>query len=303
MKIFPLKLMPDNVNFDFIRIRKLSYFTSITLSLLTFFCIYFHGFNFGIDFVGGINIDAQMQTKPDISKIRKVLNEINIGEIVIQTYGENNEFSIRVGNTSSNMEKNIELIKSTINQNVSEEINYKKIDYVGPQVGQQLIEDGAKAIFFSFLAIMIYVWIRFEWQFGFGVLIALVHDAILSLGFMSITHLDFNLSTIAALLTIIGYSVNDSVVIFDRIRENFRKYRSKTNDEIINLSINETLSRTILTVVTTLIACLALIIFGGEAIFSFSIVVFFGIVAGTYSSIFISAPILNLFTLRKQTSK
>ena len=299
MQIFPLKLIPENTNFPFIKIRKLSYSISILISILTFVCIYFHGLNFGIDFVGGINMDAKTNTKPDLVQIRKVLNELDIGEIVIQTYGQNNEFSIRVGNTTRNMEENVELIKSTLNQHVDKDIFYKKIDYVGPQVGKQLIEDGIKAIIFSFLAIMVYVWIRFEWQFGFGVLIALIHDVILSLGFMSITNLDFNLSTIAAILTIIGYSVNDSVVIFDRIRENFKKYKSKTSSDIINMSINETLSRTILTVVTTLIACGALMIFGGEAILSFSILVFFGIIAGTYSSIFISAPILTLFTFKK----
>jgi preprotein translocase subunit SecF len=299
MKIFPLKLIPENTNFSFIKIRKLSYSISILISILTFICIYFHGLNFGIDFVGGINIDAKTNNKLDLAQIRKVLNELEIGEVMIQTYGQNNEFSIRVGNTNRNMEANIELIKSTLNKDIDKDIFYKQIDYVGPQVGKQLIEDGIKAVFFSFLAIMVYVGIRFEWQFGFGVLIALIHDVILSLGFMSITNLDFNLSTIAAILTIIGYSVNDSVVIFDRIRENFKKYKSKTYSEIINISINETLSRTILTVVTTLIACGALMIFGGEAIFSFSVLVFFGIIAGTYSSIFISAPILTLFTFKK----
>ena len=155
------------------------------------------------------------------------------------------------------------------------------------------------AMIFSFLAIMVYVWIRFEWQFGVGVLIALVHDVILSLGFMSITRFDFNLSTIAAILTIIGYSVNDSVVIYDRIRENLRKFGKKPINEIINLSVNETLSRTTLTVLTTLLANLALVFFGGEAIHSFSVLVFFGILMGTYSSIFISAPILTLFTSKK----
>jgi preprotein translocase subunit SecF len=300
MITFPIKLMPNQTKFNFIKIRKFSYFFSILISLLSFASVYFHGLNFGIDFVGGINIDAQSKQEIDIAHTRKILNELNIGEIVIQTYGEINEFSVKLGNSpSGDMEKNIQLIKSCLAKNSPDSILYKKIDYVGPQVGKQLIEDGAKAIFFSFLAIMIYVWIRFEWQFGVGVLIALVHDAILSVGFMSIMDLDFNLSTIAAILTIIGYSVNDSVVIFDRIRENFRKYKNKGSLEIINLSINETLSRTILTVVTTLIACASLIIFGGEAIFSFSVLVFFGIIAGTYSSIFISAPILSLFNLQK----
>ena len=163
---------------------------------------------------------------------------------------------------------------------------------MGPQVGRMLINSGIKAIVFSFLAIMIYVWFRFELPFGIGILIALIHDLILVLGFMSVTQLDFNLSTIAAILTIVGYSVNDSVVIFDRVRDNIKQYKSKSLSSMINLSINQTLSRTILTVLTTLIANLALIIYGGSTIYSFSVSVFAGIVIGTYSSIFISAPIL-----------
>jgi preprotein translocase subunit SecF len=161
-----------------------------------------------------------------------------------------------------------------------------------------MIQSGIMAMLLSFLSIMVYIWIRFEWQFGIGVLAALIHDAVLSLGFLSATKLDFNLSTIAAILTIIGYSVNDTVVIYDRIRENLRKYNKKTIGTIINMSVNETLSRTTITVFTTLLANLALILYGGEAIKSFSVLVFFGILIGTYSSIFISAPIITLFNFK-----
>jgi preprotein translocase subunit SecF len=194
--------------------------------------------------------------------------------------------------------QHIELIKSTLSSKFPYKFEYRKVDFVGPQIGKQLIKSGAMAMILAFLAIMVYIWVRFEWQFGVGVLVALVHDVILSLGFMSMTGYDFNLSSIAAILTVIGYSVNDSVVIYDRIRENLRKYSNKKIVDLINLSINETLSRTTITVFTTLLANLALIIFGGEAIRSFSILVFFGVFAGTYSSIFISAPILTLFNFK-----
>jgi len=191
--------------------------------------------------------------------------------------------------------ENIALIKKALQEKFPYEFDYRKVDFVGPQVGDQMIKSGSMAMVLSFLAIMIYIWIRFEWNFGIGVLIALLHDVVLSLGFMSITEYDFNLSTIAAILTVIGYSVNDSVVIYDRIRENLRKYSKKAFSDIINLSVNETLSRTTITVFTTLLANLALILLGGEAIRSFSMLVFVGIFIGTYSSIFISAPILTLF--------
>ncbi|KJV89151.1 protein-export membrane protein SecF [Rickettsia bellii str. RML An4] len=257
-------------------------------------------FNFGIDFAGGIVIEVRLDQTPDLPKMRQVLGELGIGEVVLQNFGSERDLSIRFGSSSEdNLMKNIELIKSTLQNNFPYNFEYRKVDFVGPQVGRQLIEAGTMAMLFSFAAIMIYIWVRFEWYFGLGILIALVHDVILALGFMSITKLDFNLSTIAAVLTIIGYSVNDSVVIYDRIRENLRKYHKKGITEIINLSINETLSRTILTVVTTLLANLALVLFGGEAIRSFSVLVFFGIIAGTYSSIFISAPILTIFANKK----
>ena len=300
MQLYPLRLLPDDINFDFMNFKKISYALSIAVSIISFAWIGVYKFNFGIDFAGGISMDVRVRQMPDLGEMREVLTNLNIGEIVLQTYGDENDFSIRVGsNSEENLMKNVELIKTTLAKHFVYKFEYRKVDFVGPQVGAQLIEAGALAMLTSFLAIMVYIWIRFEWHFGLGVLVALVHDVILSLGFMSVTKLDFNLSTIAAILTIIGYSVNDSVVIYDRIRENLRKYSQKPLDQIVNVSINETLSRTILTVVTTLLADLALVIFGGEAIRSFSVLVFFGIVAGTYSSIFISAPIITLFVRKK----
>lgn len=299
MQLFPLKIVPSNTNFDFMRIKNLNYALSVFLFVFSIVWIGIYKFNFGIDFAGGISMELRINQAPDLAKMRTVLNELNIGEIVLQNFGSDKDISIRAGISSEeNLMHNIEVIKSTLKQNFPYEIEYRKVDFVGPQVGNQMIKSGIMAMLLSFLSIMVYIWIRFEWQFGIGVLAALVHDAVLSLGFLSATKLDFNLSTIAAILTIIGYSVNDTVVIYDRIRENLRKYNKKTIGTIINMSVNETLSRTTITVFTTLLANLALILYGGEAIKSFSILVFFGILIGTYSSIFISAPIITLFNFK-----
>ncbi len=299
MQLFPLKIFPSNTNFDFMRVKNLNYALSVFLFILSLVWIGIYKFNFGIDFAGGISMELRINQTPDLAKMRMILNELNIGEIVLQNFGSDKDISIRAGISSEeNLMHNIELMKSALKQNFPYEIEYRKVDFVGPQVGNQMIQSGIMAMLLSFLSIMVYIWIRFEWQFGIGVLAALIHDAVLSLGFLSVTKLDFNLSTIAAILTIIGYSVNDTVVIYDRIRENLRKYNKKTIGTIINMSVNETLSRTTITVFTTLLANLALILYGGEAIKSFSVLVFFGILIGTYSSIFISAPIITLFNFK-----
>lgn len=299
MQFFPLRFISESTTFDFMNFKKVSYTVSIVLTILSFACIGVYKFNFGIDFIGGISMEVRTDQIPDLPKMRSVIGKLEIGEVVLQNFGNERDLSIRVGVSSEeNLMQSIEKIKSALSNNFSYKFEYRKVDFVGPQIGGQLIKSGATAMVLAFLAIMIYIWIRFEWQFGIGVLTALIHDVILSLGFMSITKYDFNLSSVAAILTVIGYSVNDSVVIYDRIRENFHKYGSKKIVDLINLSINETLSRTTITVFTTLLANLALIIFGGEAIRSFSVLVFFGVFAGTYSSIFISAPILTLFNFK-----
>ena len=299
MQLFPLRLLPAKPEFDFMKISKVNYGLSIVFLLISLAWISINNFNFGIDFIGGISIEVRTNEAADLTSMREVLGELDIGEVVLQNFGSEHDLSIRVGVSSEeDLMENISLIKKTLSEKFSYEFDYRKVDFVGPQVGGQMIRSGLMAMVLAFLAIMLYIWARFEWQFGLGVLLALIHDVILSLGFMSITRYDFNLSTVAAILTIIGYSVNDSVVIYDRIRENLRKYSNKTIQEIINLSINETLSRTTITVFTTLLANLALIGLGGEAIRSFSVIVFVGIIIGTYSSIFISAPILSLFNFK-----
>ena len=301
MKLYPLRLWESDTSVDFMRLRKFNYTLSIVLTALSIAWISIFGFNFGIDFAGGITIEMRTEQKPDVGHLREVLTKLDMGEVIVNTFGNENDVSIRVGvhKNDENLTEKVNKIKSTLQSHFKYKIDYRGVDFVGPQVGGHLIKSGIYAVSLAFLGIMCYIWMRFEWQFGLGVLIALVHDGIIALGFMSITRLDFNLSTVAAVLAIIGYSVNDSVVIYDRIRENLRKYASRTVEDIINISVNETLSRTTLTVVTTLLADLALILFGGEAIKSFSILVFVGIMFGTYSSIFISSPVLTLFKLEK----
>ena len=298
MQFFPLKFLPDNPKIDFMKLRNISIVITAILLGISFYLMLTKSFNFGIDFAGGISMEVRASEEPDLAAMRQALGDLDIGEVILQNFGSAQDLSIRVGISSEEqLLYSINLIKQTIAEKFPYEFEYRNVSFVGPQVGAEMIKSGSIATVLSFISIMFYVWIRFEWHFGLGVLLALIHDVIISLGFMSYTGFDFNLATIAAILTIIGYSVNDSVVIYDRIRENLRKYSKRDISDIINLSINETLSRTTITVFTTLLANLALIIWGGEAIQSFSILVFFGVLIGTLSSIFISAPILTMFHL------
>ena len=305
MKIFPLKIIPDDAKIDFVSMDKISYTISILLLLLSLLSICIYKLNFGIDFMGGVNIDMSSNSKIELHILRKKLTSMDIGEINIQHYGNENDISLKISdNAKIDMSKNIDKIKDVFNKDFSDyNLQIKKVDFVGPQVGKTLIFSGIKAICLAFVAIMVYVWIRFEWQFGVGAIVSLIHDVVISLGFMSISGLDFNQASIAAILTVIGYSVNDSVVIYDKVRENMAKYHNKTTKDIINMSINQTLPRTTLTVITTLIANLALILFGGEAIKSFSLLVFVGILLGTYSSIYVSASILIPLGINKKRKK
>lgn len=302
MKYFPIKIIPDNTKINFVKLKNYSYGLSILIIFITLGS-WFSGKhpNYGIDFVGGVTIEAEISTEFNIKDIRTIISEIYQGDFSVQSFRDNQGVSIKIGyNNNEDLEFTLNKIKNILSNYYRDKINYNSIEYVGGQVGKLLIYNGIKAILLSLLSIMLYVWIRFEWQFGLGVLVSIIHDIILTLGFIIYTGLDFNLSSIAAILTIIGYSVNDSVVIYDRIRENLLKYHNSSIINIINMSINETLSRTILTVLTTLFACISLILFGGNALYSFSIVVFVGIIIGTYSSILIASPILLSLNLNNK---
>ncbi|NBV07404.1 MAG: protein translocase subunit SecF [Proteobacteria bacterium] len=279
----------SNTKIDFMKFHKLALIMSVVCMLISAILVFTRGLNFGIDFSGGILIEARMQEIADVSEVRNLL-EKEAKDVQIQNIDQK-DLLIRVAKSEIEQTVLIKKIQEILSQNYPN-IEYRKIDYVGPQVGSELIMKGVMALLMSFAFIMIYIWIRFDWQFGLGGIFALLHDAVLTVGFFSVTQLEFNLTSIAAILTIIGYSINDSVVIYDRIRENLIKFKKMSLSDLINSGTNSTLSRTILTAGTTLTSLLALIIFGGETLKSFSLATFFGIVIGTYSSIYISAPIL-----------
>ncbi len=277
--------------------HKLALVMSVVCIIGSIALVLVKGLNFGIDFAGGILIEARIEGDFDVAKIREVVSA-EIKDVQIQNIDQK-DLLIRVAKTDEEQLVVVKKIQEILAANFSN-IEYRKVDYVGPQVGSELIKKGLLALFMSFLFIMIYIWIRFDWQFGIGGIFALFHDAVLTLGFFSITGLEFNLTSIAAILTIIGYSINDSVVIYDRIRENLRRYKKMNLADLINSSTNSTLSRTVLTSGVTLVSLLALMIYGGEALYSFSTATFVGILIGTYSSIYISAPILLYFDPRKK---
>ncbi len=275
----------------FMRVHKFAIVVSIILSIASIALLFTRGLNLGIDFSGGILIEVQFQDKVELAKVRELLDHKKFGEVSLQNFDDQN-FMIKVAqNKDLDQNQTIKEIKTVLDTNFSN-VQYRKTDFVGPQIGGELIRKGLLALISSFAFIMIYIWVRFDWQFGIGAIVALIHDAVLMLGFYAFTGLEFNSTSIAAILTVIGYSINDSVVIYDRIRENLRKFKAMDLSELLNISINSTLSRTIFTSLTILLTLVALMIFGGEALRSFSIASLFGIVAGTYSSIYISAPVL-----------
>lgn len=294
-----IRTLLSNCKINFMAIHKIALIFSIISIIVSIGLVAFKGLNLGIDFAGGILIEARINQKFATSEIREKLSQ-QIDDIHIQE--SDNDIIIRVAKPQGEPNLLIEKIKNILVENYSN-IEYRKIDFVGPQVGSELIFKGLLALVLSFIFIMIYIWIRFDWQFGIGGIFALIHDTFLTLGFFAITGIEFNLTSIASILTIIGYSINDSVVIYDRIRENLKLHPKIDLSNLINSSTNSTLSRTILTASTTLISLLALILFGGEALFSFSVATFFGILIGTYSSIYISAPILLYFDPRKKDPK
>lgn len=282
------------------RPHKLAIIASVVAIIGSFVLIGVKGLNFGIDFSGGILIEAKISDVSDPAKVREVLSA-EIDDVQIQNVDKDN-LLIRVSKTNEDQSVVVKKIQEILSKNFSE-IDYRKIDYVGPQVGSELVWKGFMALLLSFIFIMVYIWVRFDWQFGVGGIFALIHDAVVTLGFYAATGIEFNLTSIAAILTVIGYSINDSVVIYDRIRENLRRFKKMDLSVLINSSINSTLSRTILTSGITLISILALILFGGDVLYSFSAATFFGILVGTYSSIYISAPILLYFDPRESEKK
>lgn len=291
---------PHNTKIDFLRFKFVTLASSLILCIATFFGLFFYSLNFGIDFTGGILFEVRLPHEPDVKQIRNMLNELEIGEVSIQTLDHGRDLMIKIGvKDEAKRDEYIENIKSLLIKNVSDKIEFRKVEFVGAEVGDDMIQKGVISVSLTLLGIVLYIWYRFNWQYSIGMIIGLVHDLILTVGFLVLFRFEFNATSIAAILAVLGYSVNDTVVIYDRVRENIRKTRKQPLDSILNISTNETLSRTMLTVLSTLLAVAALIFYGGEAMKSFSITVFVGIVIGTYSSIFVSVPILGLFHQNK----
>jgi len=279
---------------------------SLILFFLSIIFIIFKGLNYGIDFKGGTLIELRANNI-EASSIRDVLKNMDLGDINVKKFGQEGDYLIKVEQMGDN-NKLIPEIKKNLSDNLNSEINFRRVENVGPKVSAELLRSGVIAISLSLAAMLFYIWVRFEWQFSIGSIIALFHDVIITLGIFSILSLEINLSIIAAVLTIVGYSMNDTVVIYDRIRENLGKYHRLNMSDIANLSINETLARTIITSVTTLLALLSIFILGGEILRGFSFAMILGVLIGTYSSIFVASPILRTFkvsykTLEKEEEK
>ena len=273
---------------------------SISLVVLSLLLLIFKGLNFGIDFKGGTLIELRSSdSKVNVSSLRDNLNQMNLGDVSVKNFGNENDFLIKF---EINDDKNvIEKIKTNLDKSFGNNVNFRRVENVGPKVSAELLKSGIIAISLALSLMLIYIWIRFEWQFSLGAILALFHDVIVTLGLFSLLGLEINLSIIAAVLTIVGYSMNDTVVIFDRVRENLRKYSDIKIYELTNISINETLSRTLITSITTLLALISIFLFGGEILKGFSLAMIFGVIFGTYSSIYIANTVLVRLKVSQKT--
>ena len=288
-----LKLVPDETNCDFMGWHKVALAFSILVICAGMFLTFQKKLNFGIDFTGGTLIEIQTKEEvADLVALRNTLAMLDIGAVSVQEFGQPNEVMIRIpqqDRDEAEQKSVMDKVRAKLDEHVAD---YRRVEFVGPQVGEELIEAGGKALFYALGGLLVYIWMRFEWQFGVAAVLALAHDILFTIGFFGVTQMEFTLATVAAVLMIAGYSINDTVVVFDRVRENLRKYKKKSLHELFNLSINQTLSRTLMTSLTTLLALLALWQFGGAVIRGFVTALIFGIFIGTYSSIFIATPLL-----------
>lgn len=292
-----VNFVPIGTRIDFMRFRRYALMFSAVMCALSIALFAVRGLNFGIDFRGGILIEVRTQGPADIGALRGKLEGLGLGA-QLQGFGADTDVLIRIQRQDEG-EGAQEAVVKRVRDALGSGVEYRRVESVGPKVSGELIEAGTEAVILALLAMLIYIWFRFEWQFGVGGVVALAHDVILTIGVFAALGLEFNLTTVAAILTIAGYSINDTVVVYDRVRENLRKYKTMPLDDLLNLSLNETLSRTILTSGTTLIAVFSLYIFGGPVISGFSFAMIWGICVGTYSSIYIATPLLIHMNLRR----
>jgi preprotein translocase SecF subunit len=299
-----LRLVPDRTRVPFTRFEMVGYAISAFLIVLTLILVPAKGLNFGIDFRGGIMIEVGMPGPADVAAMRTTLGGMGLGEVTLQEFGDPNTVLIRVerqpGDEAEQLAA-VDQIRSALAAEFGEGISYRRVEFVGPRVSEELLWAGIQAVVFAIIAILAYVWFRFEWQFAVGAVVALVHDTVTTMGLFALFGLEFNLATVAAILTIVGYSLNDTVVIYDRVRENLRKYKAMPLRDLIDLSLNETLARTLMTSMTTLLALFALVIFGGPVIRDFVLAMIWGVVIGTFSTIYVASPMLLHLRLRAES--
>ena len=295
-----LKLIKQNTNIQFLKYKKITLSISIIFCLISFFSLFINGLNFGIDFKGGSLIEVKSDQSINISNVRSRLSLLNLGDVQIQNFGSDKNILVRVEASSS---ENNSSVLSSITNELQSFGEIQRTEVVGPKISSELIQKGILAIISAVGLMLFYIWIRFEWQFSLGAVLALIHDVVITIGIFSFFQIEFNLSIIAALLTIIGYSMNDTVVVYDRIRENLRKYKKQDLYDLINSSINQTLSRTVLTSFTTLLALFSLYIFGGQVIKGFTLAMIIGVFIGTYSSTFIASQLLHILGVKRDWSK
>jgi len=298
-----IRWIKKDLKVDFLSVKNIATIMSVLAIISSLFFLFYKNLNFGIDFKGGTLIEIKKDKELSIAEIRNQLSELNIGDIQIQTFGSDDIILIRIEN-STNLTVNadmssIELIRSKLGSDVI----IQRTEIVGPKVSSELIQKGIIAIIVAVFLMLFYIWVRFEWQFSIGAVTALIHDVMITMGIFSLLQIEFNLSIIAALLTIIGYSMNDTVVVYDRIRENLRKYKQMNIFDLINQSLNETMSRTLLTSVTTLLALFSLYFLGGEVLKGFTLAMIIGVFIGTYSSVFIASQIILYLNVKRDWSK
>ncbi|MBB4286856.1 protein translocase subunit SecF [Roseospira goensis] len=296
-----INIVPVDTSIDFMKRRIQALILSGILMVAAVVSLGVQQLNFGIDFAGGILVEARMPGEPDMADLRDRLNGLGLGAVSLTHIGEDaRDVMIRVQQPDDTTEEQENAALNAIQGVLGDGVDYRRVELVGPKVGGELIEAGIWAVSLSILAIVVYIWFRFEWQFAVGAMVALIHDVLITLGLFSVLRLEFDLTTVAALLTLAGYSINDTVVVYDRVREKLRRYKKLALVDLLNLALNRTLSRTILTSVTTLMAVLSLLFLGGDVLRNFSAALAFGIVIGTYSTIYVAVPILVYFDLRRE---
>jgi preprotein translocase subunit SecF len=294
------QLVPPNTKLEFVGKRKLLFIASALLVFLSVGLFATRGLNYGIDFQGGILIEVRTPEAADLAGMRSTLSGLGVGEIGLQEFGAPTDILIRLQKQEGG-EKGQQAAVEKVKEALGTGLEYRRTEFVGPKVSEELFWDGIYAVSAAILAILVYIWFRFEWQFGLGAVVALIHDVLSTIGIFALLGLEFNLSTVAAILTIAGYSINDTVVVYDRVRENLRRYKTLPLPDLLNKSINETLSRTVMTSLTTLLALAALYFLGGEVIRGFSFAMIWGVIIGTYSSICVAVPLLLYLNVQRRT--